>query len=223
MKLLPIVVGAVVLAGAALLWHPPPRPAWTVPSPAPSSSGRARWSDRPKALESAVVYVAGAVVRPGLYSVREGARAADAIRRAGGLRPDADAAGVNLAARVADGDEVEVGVAGQRIARSRSSGHRESGSSTHRRTRRRPRSWRGSGLDDPVLPAGGDAAAAPIDVNAADAQALAAVPGVGRSIAGRIVELRERVGPFATLDELLDVAGMTQSRLERARPFLRDP
>jgi DNA uptake protein ComE-like DNA-binding protein len=49
------------------------------------------------------------------------------------------------------------------------------------------------------------------------------VPGVGRAIAGRIVELRGREGSFATLDELLDVAGMTQTRLERARPYFREP
>jgi competence protein ComEA len=62
-----------------------------------------------------------------------------------------------------------------------------------------------------------------VDVNAADAAELAAVPGIGRAVAARIVELREREGSFASLDELLDVAGMTQSRLERARSYLRDP
>ena len=61
-----------------------------------------------------------------------------------------------------------------------------------------------------------------VDVNAADAAELAAVPGIGRAIAARIVELREREGAFTSLDELLDVAGMTQTRLERARPYLRD-
>jgi competence protein ComEA len=64
-------------------------------------------------------------------------------------------------------------------------------------------------------------AAASVDINVADARALEEVPGIGRSIAGRIVELRDRDGTFASLDELLDVAGMTQTRLERARPFLQ--
>ena len=61
-----------------------------------------------------------------------------------------------------------------------------------------------------------------VDVNTADAAELAAVPGIGRAVASRIVELREREGSFASLDELLDVAGMTQSRLERARSYLRE-
>ncbi|MGB7014574.1 MAG: helix-hairpin-helix domain-containing protein, partial [Candidatus Cybelea sp.] len=64
---------------------------------------------------------------------------------------------------------------------------------------------------------------ASVDLNAADATQLGAVPGIGRAVAQRVVELRQRQGPFASLDELLDVAGMTQSRLERARPYLRQP
>ncbi|MGA9419097.1 MAG: helix-hairpin-helix domain-containing protein, partial [Candidatus Cybelea sp.] len=55
--------------------------------------------------------------------------------------------------------------------------------------------------------------------NAAKARAL------GRrmdELERRIVELREREGNFTSLDELLDVAGMTQTRLDRARPYLRD-
>ncbi|MGC2407220.1 MAG: helix-hairpin-helix domain-containing protein, partial [Candidatus Cybelea sp.] len=62
-----------------------------------------------------------------------------------------------------------------------------------------------------------------INVNEADAAELAAVPGIGRAVAARVVELREREGNFTSLDELLDVAGMTQTRLDRARPYLRDP
>ncbi len=60
-----------------------------------------------------------------------------------------------------------------------------------------------------------------VDLNLADAQTLEGVPGVGRAIAQRIVDVREREGPFTSLDQLLDVAGMSAGRLERARPHLR--
>jgi competence protein ComEA len=198
------IVAAILALGAYVLWHPAPRPALVsagAPSGqlavAPAVDGRSR---RRGARESApevdsVVYVAGAVVRPGLYHLRPGDRAARAIALAGGMRDSADAAGVNLAQRVQDGDEIDVPVVGEP---------------------RRPH----AGLQRQRHRASPPPPGAPVDVNRADAAELAAVPGIGRTVAVRIVELRRREGSFSSLDELLDVAGMTQTRLERARPFL---
>src|SRR4051812_50216068 len=56
----------------------------------------------------AYVHVAGAVRRPGVYRISSAARLDSAIRRAGGPTRDADVDGVNLAARVADGQQVIV-------------------------------------------------------------------------------------------------------------------
>jgi competence protein ComEA len=211
------IVAAVAVVGAAVLWHPPPKPAWTMPSPSPSPS-RERWSERSSRPQAAVVYVAGAVRSPGLYPVRAGARAADAVNSAGGLLPDADAASVNLAAHVADGDEVDVALIGARPARGSSSSRRRTHSSSRTRHRRARNAF-----DAPADAQDPPSQDTPVDINAAGADALASVPGIGDALAARIVEMRERVGPFATLDELLDVAGMTQSKLERARRYLRDP
>jgi competence protein ComEA len=55
-----------------------------------------------------VIHVSGAVSRPGLYRVPEGARVADAVSRAGGLKPRADLSALNLAAPLADGQHVVV-------------------------------------------------------------------------------------------------------------------
>ncbi len=88
----------------------------------------ARWirSDEPARSESAlsfaadefkpsgegtrdlVVHVAGAVRRAGVYRLPAGARVADAVRRAGGLTPRALEDGINLAARLSDGQQVVV-------------------------------------------------------------------------------------------------------------------
>jgi competence protein ComEA len=195
------VVAALLGLCVLLLWHPAPRPpveSASTPSglastPAPRSPRHARPADRGDDL---VVYVAGAVRTPGLYHLRAGDRVARAVALAGGMRASADAAGVNLAQRTDDGDEIYVPVQGEK-QHARSSRPRV-------RHRASPR------------PGGS------VDVNRAGAAELAAVPGIGRAVAARIVELREREGSFASLDELLDVAGMTQTRLERARPFLRN-
>ena len=55
-----------------------------------------------------VVHVAGAVRRPGVYSLRAGARVDDAVRRAGGARARADLSALNLAAELQDGRQVLV-------------------------------------------------------------------------------------------------------------------
>ena len=55
-----------------------------------------------------VVDVVGAVRRPGLYRLRAGARIADALSRAGGTTPKADLEQVNLAAPLADGEQVVI-------------------------------------------------------------------------------------------------------------------
>jgi competence protein ComEA len=71
-----------------------------------------------------VVDVVGAVRRPGLYRLRSGARIADALERAGGATAKADLDQVNLAAPVADGEQVVVPrkVAGAAVGSVSSSG-----------------------------------------------------------------------------------------------------
>ena len=55
-----------------------------------------------------VVHVAGAVEDPGVYRMPAGARVADAVERAGGGSPGAQPDAINLAARLADGQQVVV-------------------------------------------------------------------------------------------------------------------
>ncbi len=210
-----LLLGALVLAGVAL-WHPAPRPAFQANAlatfPARTADVAQRRQDRNERARAgtadSVVYVAGAVHHPGLYHIRSGDRAADAVAQAGGLTVDADAGGVNLAAHASDGDEVYVPVAGEGAT------HRSSAFGVGRRTRSHRRG--GERAKAPPAPAS-------VDVNLADATVLATVPGIGKSIGARIVEMRSLDGSFRSLDELLDVGGMTQTRLERARPFLRPP
>jgi competence protein ComEA len=65
---------------------------------------------------SVYVHVFGAVVRPGLYRLDDGARVVDVIASAGGLAPDADESAVNLARRVSDGEQLRVPVVGEALA-----------------------------------------------------------------------------------------------------------
>ncbi len=192
-----LVVVAVVGLIAVAVWHPAPPPALTAAG-APSTTPMPRHLHRALSASTggAIVYVAGAVVRPGLYHIVDGARVDDAVRSAGGFAPGADPSAVNLAARAGDGDEIFVPLLGE-----------SSRSTSPAKRMRTPRARTAK-------------THAIVDVNTASAAELASVPGIGATVAARIVAIRERDGAFTTYDELLDVAGMTQSRLDRAQPFL---
>jgi competence protein ComEA len=62
--------------------------------------------------------------------------------------------------------------------------------------------------------------AEPLDVNQADAAALARLPGVGAALAQRIVEERERRGRFDSPEALRYVLGMGPKKLAAIRPFI---
>ena len=81
---------------------------------APAAAPPVPWVAReaPPAEKQLLVDVVGAVGRPGLYRLAQGARVADAVRLAGGLTRKADPLGVNLAAPVADGEQVVVAARG---------------------------------------------------------------------------------------------------------------
>ena len=143
------------------------------------------------AASAVVVDVAGAVRRPGLYRLTEGARVADAVARAGGATAKAQLELVNLAARVSDGEQVVVPRRGA-VAASSS----------------------GDAGAAPALPAG------PVHLNSATLEQLDALPGVGPVTAQKIVDYRQEQGAFASVDELDAVPGIGPARLEQLRDLV---
>lgn len=158
------------------------------------------------------VHVAGAVVSPGVVQLGQGSRVVDAVGAAGGLRPDADADRVNLAAPLVDGSRVVVPTVGQEPATELSTVPPPS-----------------TGASDSV--AGGEGSAAPgamgaagsgnaVPLNTASAAQLDELPGVGPSTAQAILEHREREGPFTSVEGLLDVRGIGEAKLEALRDLV---
>ena len=54
----------------------------------------------------------------------------------------------------------------------------------------------------------------PLDLNTAPAEELAKLPGIGEALAERIVSYREEHGPFETVEELMEVSGIGQGKLD---------
>ena len=206
--------GAVVaLAGAAAVI----RSSHTQQQPAVQIRSAAQPAAPSAAPPRRVVYVAGAVVRPGVYELVPGARVEAALRAAGGALPGADLEAVNLARPVEDGEEIAVPRPGE-LARASSAGAEpgESGGRRKRRHRHRAGGERGAARRQEKEPP-----AEPVDVNAASAEELETLPGIGPSLAERIVTFRETNGPFGSTGDLLDVNGMNDRRLEEIAPFIR--
>ena len=103
----------VLVAAITLAWVISGRPsAHTVDPSFDLSPTTAPRTSTPTAHRTVVVDVAGKVRRPGVYELPDGSRVIDALRKAGGALPGVPLTSVNLAAKLADGQQIVVGVAG---------------------------------------------------------------------------------------------------------------
>ena len=75
-------------------------------------------------------------------------------------------------------------------------------------------------LTDPAPPTPVNKATPPVSLNHAPPAELERLPGIGPALAARIVEHRERHGPFRRLEHLLLVRGISERRLRELRPFV---
>ncbi|MFN8484917.1 MAG: ComEA family DNA-binding protein [Anaerolineae bacterium] len=144
----------------------------------------------PSPLPSSItVHVNGAVAHPGVYTLPDGSRVVQALTAAGGLTGEADADGLNQARPLHDGEQVYVPARGT-----------------------------------PTPPAIGPAGAAPasgkpaaaggrVNLNTATKEELDALPGIGAVLADRIIQYRQKNGPFQRPEDLKKVPGFGGTKL----------
>jgi competence protein ComEA len=144
---------------------------------------------------SATVHVVGAVRRAGVYRLRGDQRVQDAISRAGGATAGADLQAINLAAKVADGQQVVVPRKGRAGAPATAAG----------------------GADAATASGAPGAASAPVNLNSATAEQLDTLDGVGPATAQKILEYRSQHGGFSSIDDLGQIPGIGPKRLESLR------
>jgi competence protein ComEA len=130
------------------------------------------------------VHVGGAVARPGLYELAEGARVNDAVDAAGGASGRADLDGLNLAAKVKDGDKVLVPARAE------------------------------PGAQNAPAAAGSAVTGGLVNLNAATVADLETLPGIGPALAQRIVDYRTEHGGFQRVEDLMEVPGIGPKKYE---------
>lgn len=159
----------------------------TAVTPRGSSTVIAPDDDATGVPTAAVIYVhiLGQVMRPGLYELPDGARAVDAVAAAGGFTEQADAAGLNLARFVSDGEQIVVPAIGEATSAA------------------------------PGISGDGR-----VNLNTADAAALDTLPGVGPATAAKILAWREEHGRFEAVEDLLDVGGIGEAKLDAIRDLV---
>ena len=135
-----------------------------------------------------VVHVAGAVTRPGVLLLPDGARVIDAVEGAGGAAADADLDRLNLAARLVDGQRILVVKVGAPAAAAPAAGA------------------------DPSTDPG-----ALIELNSATSAQLESLPGIGPTLAAAILAERDRRGGFRSINELREVRGIGEARFAELR------
>ncbi len=140
-----------------------------------------------------VVDVTGAVAKPGVYRLPAGSRVDDAVKRAGGVTAKAETDSVNLAARLADGQQVVV-----------------------------PERAAGSG-SGPVSAAGtaGGEEDGPISLGTATAAELDTIDGIGPVTAEDIINFREEHGGLSSVDQLDQIPGIGPATMEALRERLQ--
>jgi competence protein ComEA len=142
------------------------------------------------------VHVVGAVKFPGVYELSPTARIIDAVNAAGGLKAKADAAAVNMADIVKDGQQIRIPKIG------------EAPQAT---------SAAASGVGGGAVSGASGSQAALVNINTASAEELKTLSGIGDATAVKIINYRESVAAFKKIEDLMEVPGIGEGKFAQVK------
>lgn len=147
---------------------------------------------RPAPTEKPViVYITGAVPRPGVYALPKGARIQDAISAAGGFLAEAEKSQINLAALVEDGEKLDIPYLEGALP------------------------VVGSPVPEVVT-----STTELININTASLAELDTLPGIGPTTAQKIIDYRQQNGPFLNTQDIINVSGIGPGTYERIKDLI---
>jgi competence protein ComEA len=148
-----------------------------------------------------VVFVSGAVNKPGLYSLPLESRLNDAIMAAGGFTSLANKEAVNLAAHIGDGQKIYVPIVGEIVPTETISAQAPDQNS------------RAISIPTPTIDH-------LININTAAKEELDLLPGIGAQKAEEIIAYRTQHGPFSKIEDLQNVAGIGPTIFDRIKTLI---
>lgn len=148
--------------------------------------------------EKIVIHIAGQVANPGIVELKDGARIVEAIEAAGGVTSDANLEKINLAYVLEDGMKVYI----PSIADEDENNYVTTGSSGV--------SSNSSNATQTLK----------ININTASVDDFSKIPGIGSSIASRIVEYRKENGKFSTIEDIKNVSGIGDAKFNNIKNYI---
>ena len=142
------------------------------------------------------IYITGAVNKPGVYTLKEGSRIADAVEQAQGLKEDANAEEVNLACILEDGMQITI------PSKTESQENKESKENKESETKQQTYT---------------QATSQKININTATQEELETLTGIGTSTANKIIQYRKEHGNFKTPEDLKNVSGIGESKYNKIK------
>jgi competence protein ComEA len=138
-----------------------------------------------------VVHITGAVPRPGVYALPQGARIQDGISAAGGFLAEADKTNINLAQVLDDGEKLDI-----------------------------PYIEGGSPVLTTPVPEVVTITTELININTASLAELDTLPGIGPTTAQKIIDYRTQNGPFINAEDIVNVSGIGPGTYERIKDLI---
>ena len=156
-----------------------------------------------KQLGNIVVHVIGEVKKPGVIKLKEGSRIIDAINKCGGQTEDADLSKINLAYVLEDGSQIYIPRVKDDIQ-----------NTTIMKTEA------GNNIVVNNVTQGDDEKSVKVNLNTATLEKLMTLPGVGESTAQKIIEYRNKNKKFKSVDELKNVSGIGEAKLNALKEYV---
>ncbi len=159
-------------------------------------------------INQIVIHIAGEVKNPGIVKIKEGARIADVIEKAGGLTQKANITNINLAYVIEDGQKITI-PSKENVGEKENQNENISTESGQGIIEEEPKTNLTSGKNTIV------------NINKASKEELQNLQGIGESTAQKIIDYRKENGEFKQIEDIKNVPGIGDAKFEAIKGSIK--